>query len=175
MPTGRQCIGTRLFISAKRIVSICTVLRAHGICTTAVGSAVHVDGVRSGTTNAQTGCGIAAAARRIVARSARFTVECNGTQPNVRFSGYKWPMRRVGIFEDEPQAQQAATMLREQGFQADVISATSESYGEGIKRFFRGETHGFNGTILVTSEDAGEEQFDNAVVKQYGRVITDTA
>jgi len=84
-------------------------------------------------------------------------------------------MKRVAIFEDEPQAVQAATMLREQGFHADVIAATNESYDEAIKRFFRGETHGFNGTILMTSEDAEQEAFDNATVKQYGRVITETA
>ncbi len=84
-------------------------------------------------------------------------------------------MRRLAIFEDEPQAEQAATMLREQGFQAEVMPVSSESYGEAIKRFFRGETHGFNGTTLVVSEDAEEEPFDNAVVKQYGRVITGTA
>jgi len=65
-------------------------------------------------------------------------------------------------------------MLREQGFQADVIAATNEPYDEAIKRFFRGETQGFNGTILMTSDDAEEASFDNAVIKQYGRVITDT-
>jgi outer membrane PBP1 activator LpoA protein len=83
-------------------------------------------------------------------------------------------MKRLAIFEDEPQAQQAATMLREQGFQADVLATSTEAYGEAIKRFFRGETHGFNGTTLLSSEDAEEEPFDNAVTKQYGRVITGT-
>lgn len=81
-------------------------------------------------------------------------------------------MTRLAIFEAETQAKEAARMLHELGFEADVIPAGSESYGEAIKRFFRGETHGFNGTTLMTSDDAEQESFDNAVTKQYGRVIT---
>ena len=75
---------------------------------------------------------------------------------------------RVAYFEDEPDAEAAASMLRELGFTATVHSCTSETYSDMLKKFFRGEI-GLYEKDAVLESDAAADSFETIVVRHHGR------
>ena len=83
-------------------------------------------------------------------------------------------MAHVAVFEDGTQAEETARVLREQGYDADVATQGSESYGAATARFFLDGDTDFHARAMVMSADADATSFDNAVTRHYGRVIRGT-
>jgi hypothetical protein len=78
-------------------------------------------------------------------------------------------------FESEPQAEAAAGVLREMGYESRVVVRTSGEDGDFAKRtteFFAGKFAPFEPHALVISDDAEAEPFTRTVQRHYGIVVS---
>ena len=78
---------------------------------------------------------------------------------------------RIAAFENEPEAEAAAIMLRERGYDSTVVKQSDRSYEERVADYFRGKPRTYQPNALVISETADFEPFANAAQKHYGFVI----
>lgn len=76
---------------------------------------------------------------------------------------------QIAYFDGEPDAQAAAQVLQELGFNAEVHRCTDETYAETVKKFFDGVTGNFERNAVVES-DADPESFETVVMRHHGRV-----
>ncbi len=77
----------------------------------------------------------------------------------------------LAAFESEPQASAAATVLRELGFDSEVVLRGSNTFEARTHDFFEGKTPPFEPHALLVSQDADEERFLRTVQRHYGIVI----
>jgi len=77
----------------------------------------------------------------------------------------------IAAFESEPQASAAATVLRELGFESQVVVRGANTFEERTRDFFEGKAPPFEPHALLVSEDAAEEPFLRTVQRHYGVVI----
>ncbi|HTU82562.1 MAG TPA: hypothetical protein VMF61_10555 [Candidatus Acidoferrales bacterium] len=77
---------------------------------------------------------------------------------------------RVAAFEDEPDAQATAILLRELGFTARVVEKGGNSYDERMRAFLSGRTVDFEIHAFLLS-DADEERFRREVQVHHGSVL----
>lgn len=77
---------------------------------------------------------------------------------------------RIAAFESEPDAEATATVLREQGYDSEVIVKDGESYDERVKRFFAGDVVSSEPHAVLIS-NADSIPFMAAVQHHYGIVI----
>jgi hypothetical protein len=75
----------------------------------------------------------------------------------------------IAYFDGEPDAQAAAQVIQELGFNAVVQPCTTETYGETIKKFFQGASGYFERGAVVDS-DADPESFQIIITRHHGRV-----
>jgi hypothetical protein len=75
----------------------------------------------------------------------------------------------IAYFEDEPDAEAAASMLKELGFTATVHSCTTEKYSDMVKKFFRGEIGLYEKDAVLESDDAAPDSFETIVIRHHGR------
>ena len=78
---------------------------------------------------------------------------------------------RIAAFENEPEAAATATMLRERGFDSEVVTRDDEAYDENLRDFFHGKPRTYEPHAFVISGDAEYEPFRNAAQRHYGFVI----
>jgi hypothetical protein len=80
----------------------------------------------------------------------------------------------TAAFENEPDAEATAIVLKNQGFTADVklVHQEDESYGDRMRNFFSGREHPFQVHAVLTS-DAGTDAFAREVTAHHGHVIDD--
>jgi hypothetical protein len=74
-------------------------------------------------------------------------------------------------FESTPQAEQVATILREQGYDSRLVVRSSDDFAERSGRFFKGDPPPFEPQAFVVSEDAEFEPFARAAQRHYGIII----
>jgi hypothetical protein len=77
----------------------------------------------------------------------------------------------IAAFESEPQASAAATVLRELGFDSQVIVRGANTFEERTRDFSEGRTPPFEPHALLVSEDADEGRFLTTVQRHYGVVV----
>jgi hypothetical protein len=77
----------------------------------------------------------------------------------------------AALFENEPQASAAATVLRELGFDSEVILRGANTFDERTRDFFAGKPPAFELHALLLSTDADDERFARTVARHYGIVI----
>lgn len=77
----------------------------------------------------------------------------------------------IAAFESEPQASAAATVLRELGFDSDVIVRGANTFEERTRDFFGGKSPPFEPHALLISEEADDETFSRTVQRHYGSVV----
>ena len=76
----------------------------------------------------------------------------------------------MAAFESEPDAEATAIVLRENGFDAEVLKRGAEDYEERTRDFFQGRPHEFaEHAILVSNAD--RDTFMRNVQRHYGTVI----
>jgi hypothetical protein len=80
-------------------------------------------------------------------------------------------MRRIAAFESEPEADAAATMLRERGHEAKVVTRDAGAYEESLRDFFKGKPRTYEPRAFVISGDTEYEPFLRAAQRHYGFVI----
>jgi hypothetical protein len=78
---------------------------------------------------------------------------------------------RSAYFEDEPDAQAAAIVLRDLGFNAVVRSCTTDTYAQTVGKFFRGEIGNWENNAVLSSDDASYNSFETAIIRHRGRVV----
>jgi hypothetical protein len=80
----------------------------------------------------------------------------------------------TAVFENEPDAEATAIVLRNQGFDARVklTHQDGEKYGDRMRDFFSGREHPFQVHAVLTS-DAGGDEFAREVAAHHGHVIDD--
>jgi hypothetical protein len=80
----------------------------------------------------------------------------------------------TAVFENEPDAEATAIVLRNQGFEAQVQlkNQDGEHYGDRMRDFFSGRGQPFEAHAVLTS-DAGNDAFAHEVVAHHGHVIDD--
>ncbi|MBV8531842.1 MAG: hypothetical protein JO104_11025 [Candidatus Eremiobacteraeota bacterium] len=79
----------------------------------------------------------------------------------------------AALFESEPQASAAATVLRELGFESEVVVRGDSTFGERIRDFFAGNAAGVEPHALLISNDADDERFVRTVQRHYGVLVRD--
>ena len=79
----------------------------------------------------------------------------------------------TAVFESEPQASAAAIVLRELGFQAQVVVPGGNDFEERARAFLSGNPAPFQANALLRSDDADSERFLRTVQRHYGMVIPD--
>lgn len=77
----------------------------------------------------------------------------------------------AAIFESEPQASAAATILRELGFDSEVVLRGGDDFDDRARAFLTGNPHPFEPNALLTSSDADQERFLRTVQRHYGIVV----
>jgi len=77
-------------------------------------------------------------------------------------------MMRTAYFDAEPDAWAAASVLHELGYNAEVHRVGTETYAENVKKFFEGESSGFETNAIVES-DAEPEAFEQVIIRHHGR------
>ncbi len=77
----------------------------------------------------------------------------------------------IAAFESEPQASAAATVLRELGFNSEVIVRGANTFEERTRDFFAGKPAPFEPHALLVSEEADDETFLRTVQRHYGTVV----
>lgn len=78
----------------------------------------------------------------------------------------------TAVFENEPDASAAAIQLRENGFDARVIVAGSDTFDQRTKDFFQGKTAPFVPHAVLVSEDADSERFLRTVQRHFGLILS---
>jgi hypothetical protein len=78
---------------------------------------------------------------------------------------------RSAYFEDEPDAEAAAIVLRDLGFNAVVRSCTTETFAQTIGKFFRGEIGNWENNAVLESDNAPYQSFEIAIIRHGGRVV----
>ncbi len=78
----------------------------------------------------------------------------------------------AAVFESEPQASAAAIVLRELGFDSEVVVPGANTYEERARAFFAGNPAPFEPHALLVSDDADDERFLRTVQRHYGIVVT---
>ena len=74
----------------------------------------------------------------------------------------------AALFENEPQASAAATVLRELGFDSEVILRGANTFFEERTRdFFTGKPPSFEPHALLLSANADDERFARTVQRHY--------
>jgi hypothetical protein len=76
----------------------------------------------------------------------------------------------IAAFENEPDAEATATVLRENGYDAQVVLKGGEEYEERMHDFFQGKPVAFEAHALVLS-DADDDIFMRNVQRHYGHII----
>ena len=76
---------------------------------------------------------------------------------------------RSAYFDGEPDAQAAADVLHELGFEAVVHLCTNEPYTETVLKFFEGKSGNFERNAELKS-DADPESFETVITRHHGRV-----
>ena len=77
----------------------------------------------------------------------------------------------VAAVESEPQASAAAVVLRELGFDSEVILRGANTFDERTKDFFGGKSAPFEPHAILISNDADEERFLRTVQRHYGIIV----
>ena len=77
----------------------------------------------------------------------------------------------IAAFESEPQASAAATVLRELGFDSQVVVRGADTFEERTRSFFEGRPPPFEPHALLVSEEADGDRFLRTVQRHYGVVI----
>ncbi|HEY1882034.1 MAG TPA: hypothetical protein VGG51_03205 [Candidatus Cybelea sp.] len=77
----------------------------------------------------------------------------------------------AALFENEPQASAAATVLRELGFDSEVILRGANTFEERTRDFFAGKPPSFEPHALLLSANADDERFARTVQRHYGILI----
>ena len=80
----------------------------------------------------------------------------------------------TAIFESEPQASAAATVLRELGFDSDVCVQGKNDFDDRARQFLTGNSPPFEPKAILTS-DADAERFIRTVQRHYGVVVGDAS
>jgi len=75
-------------------------------------------------------------------------------------------------FESEPQADAAATALRELGFNAEVLVRAGPDFDERTREFFAGNTPPFEAHAVLHSTDADDERFARIAQRHYGFILS---
>ena len=78
---------------------------------------------------------------------------------------------RIAAFENEPEAAATATMLRERGYDSEVVTRDSEAYEDSLLDFFHGKPRTYKPHAFVISGDAEYEPFKTVAQRHYGFVI----
>lgn len=78
---------------------------------------------------------------------------------------------RAAVFESEPQASAAATVLRELGFNSEVIVHGANTFEERTRDFLSGKPTPFEPRALLLSGDADDDRFVRTVQRHYGVVL----
>ncbi len=79
----------------------------------------------------------------------------------------------IAAFESEPQASAAGIVLRELGFDTEIVVRGANMFEERTRAFFSGKTAQFEPHALLVSNDADREPFLRTVQRHYGIVIDD--
>jgi hypothetical protein len=79
----------------------------------------------------------------------------------------------TAVFESEPQAAAAATVLRELGFHSEVFTRDANAYEERAREFIAGNPPPFEPNAVLVSSDADEDRFVRTVQRHYGVVVSD--
>jgi hypothetical protein len=74
------------------------------------------------------------------------------------------------VFEHEPDAESTATVLRELGYDSQVLEHSDESYDDRMRAFFSGRERPFEVHAILTS-DASADTFAREVAAHHGRVV----
>lgn len=77
----------------------------------------------------------------------------------------------AAIFESEPQASAAAGILRELGFDSQVVVRGADDYEERARAFLTGNPPPFEPNAVLFSNDADQERFVRTVQRHYGFVV----
>lgn len=80
----------------------------------------------------------------------------------------------AAVFESEPQAEAAATVLRELGFDSDVIVPGANTFEERSRALFAGNPPPFEPHAILVSNDVDDDRFLRTVQRHYGIVVTTT-
>lgn len=78
---------------------------------------------------------------------------------------------RIAAFEHEPEAEAAATMLEERGYDSQIVTKDEEKYEDNLRDFFKGKQRTFEPHAFVVSGTADYEPFMRAAQRHYGFVI----
>ncbi|HEY3675513.1 MAG TPA: hypothetical protein VGK84_05935 [Candidatus Tumulicola sp.] len=80
----------------------------------------------------------------------------------------------TAVFEHEPDAEAAAIVLRNDGFDAKVTlkNQSGENYDDRMRDFFSGREHPFEVHAVLTS-DARSDEFAREVIAHHGHVVDD--
>lgn len=78
---------------------------------------------------------------------------------------------RIAAFENEPEAAATATMLRERGYDSEIVTRDNEAYEDSLRDFFHGKPRTYKPRAFVISGDAEYEPFRTAAQRNYGFVI----
>ena len=79
----------------------------------------------------------------------------------------------AAVFESEPQASAAATVLRELGFDSQVVVPGANTFDERARAFFTGNAAPFEAHALLLSSNADDERFLRTVQRHYGIVVAE--
>lgn len=79
----------------------------------------------------------------------------------------------IAAFESEPQASAAATVLRELGYNAEVVVRGANTFQARTHDFFEGKPPPFEPHAVLVSSDADPDRFLRAVQRHYGIVLRD--
>jgi hypothetical protein len=77
----------------------------------------------------------------------------------------------IAAFESEPQASAAGTVLRELGFDADVIVRGANTFEARTQDFFAGKPAPFEPHAVLVSDAADPGSFVRTVQRHYGIVL----
>ena len=78
---------------------------------------------------------------------------------------------QIAAFESEPEAQQTATILKEQGYDCTIVTRNDRSYEQRTADYFKGKAQSYQPQAYVISETAEFEPFLHAAQRHYGFVI----
>jgi hypothetical protein len=78
---------------------------------------------------------------------------------------------RIAAFENEPEAEATARMLRERGYDSKVVIREEQAYAQTSKEFFAGKPRTYEPHAFVISENADFKPFQRAANRHYGFVI----
>ena len=78
---------------------------------------------------------------------------------------------RIAAFENEPEAEAAAVMLKERGYDSRVVTRDDEAYEEQLRDFFKGRERTYEPHAFVIADEVEYEPFMRAAQRHYGFVI----